>query len=212
MTASAPTQDTGPSGPPEANRGDRNENPPGLSLRELLREDLRTYDGNWSEPGFIAVAVHRFGNWRMGLRWKLLRAPMTVLYTLMARHVRIGYGIKLDYTVRLGRRVRIWHNGGMVLGARSIGDDVHIRQNTTFGVLRRNDHPGLKPVIGNRVDIGCGVCILGPVSVGDDSAIGANAVVLADVPPGSLAVGVPARVVRRKDTSAEAGAGPRPGD
>ncbi len=181
----------------EARLGDRNQNPSGLSLWELLREDLQTYDGDWSEPGFLAVAVHRFGNWRMGVRPKLLRAPLTVLYNMMARRVRIGYGIKLDYTVKLGRRVRIWHNGGMVLGARSIGDDVHIRQNTTFGVARRGADPRHKPMIGNRVEIGCGVCILGPVSVGEDSVIGANAVVLTDVPPCSLAVGIPARVIKR---------------
>ena len=47
-------------------------------------------------------------------------------------------GISLPYTVRLGRRVRIWHHSGMILHARSIGDDVHIRQNTTFGVVRRD--------------------------------------------------------------------------
>ncbi|MEW4566928.1 hypothetical protein AB1L88_03585 [Tautonia sp. JC769] len=200
MSIDAPTPTT-PEAPPEVNRGDRNLNPPGLSLWELLREDLRTHDGDWTEPGFLAVAVHRFGNWRMGLRPKPLRAPMTLLYKILARRVRIGYGIKLDYTVRLGRRVRIWHHGGMVLGARSIGDDVHIRQNTTFGVARRGDSPALKPVIGDRVDIGCGVCILGHVTIGDGSAIGANAVVLADVPPRSLAVGIPARVVKQLDAA-----------
>lgn len=196
-----------PEAPPEVNRGDRNLNPPGLSLRELLREDLRTYDGDWSEPGFLAVAVHRFGNWRMGIRSKPVRMPLTLLYTFLARRVRIGYGIKLDYTVTVGRRLRIWHHGGMVLGARSIGDDVNIRQNTTFGVARRGDHPGLKPVIGDRVDIGCGVCILGHVRIGDDSAIGANAVVLSDVPAGALAVGIPARVVRSRSRVEAAGTG-----
>jgi serine O-acetyltransferase len=203
MSIDAPPPST-PEAPPEVNRGDRNLNPPGLSLWELLREDLRTHDGDWTEPGFLAVAVHRFGNWRMGLRSKLLRAPMTLLYKILARRVRIGYGIKLDYTVMLGRRVRIWHHGGMVLGARSIGNDVHIRQNTTFGVVRRGDSPALKPVIGDRVDIGCGVCILGHVRIGDGSAIGANAVVLADVPPSSLAVGIPARVVKQFEAAAGA--------
>jgi serine O-acetyltransferase len=184
----------------EVRLGSRNQNPPGISLRQLLQEDLRTYDGDWTDPGFLAIAVHRFGNWRMGVKLKLFRAPLTVLYTLMARRIRIGYGIKLDYTVKLGRRVRIWHHGGMVLGARSIGDDVQIRQNTTFGVAHRGADPRLKPTIGNRVDIGCGVSILGPVSVGDDSVIGAHAVVLTNIPPRTVAVGVPARCVRRLGT------------
>jgi len=137
----------------------------------------------------------------MGLKPKVLRAPFSLLYRILYRWVRITYGIKLEYPVRVGRRLRIWHHGGMVLGAYSIGDDVHIRQNTTFGVAKRGDPPDRKPRIGNRVDIGCGACILGPVHIGDDSIIGANAVVLTDVPPGSLAVGVPARILQRRDSA-----------
>jgi serine O-acetyltransferase len=88
--------------------------------------------------------------------------------------------------------VRIWHHGGIVLGARAIGDDVHIRHNTTMGILARQALDG-KPIVGNRVDVGVGACILGPVTVGDDSVIGANSVVLRDLPPGSVVMGVPAR-------------------
>jgi serine O-acetyltransferase len=176
--------------------GDRNLNPPGISLFSLLREDLRTHEGKWSEQGFWAVAVHRFGNWRMGIPSKLLRAPFSVLYKLLARFVAITCGISLPYYVQLGRRVRIWHFGGMILHARSIGDDVHIRQNTTFGIARREGVYEL-PTIGNRVDIGCGVCILGAITVGDDCLIGANAVVINDLPAGSTAVGIPARVIKQ---------------
>ena len=179
---------------PPLNRGDRNENPAGIGLIALLREDLRTHDGQFFEQGLWAVAVHRLGNWRMGLP-KPLRAPMTILYRFLFKWVEWTCGISLPYTVRLGRRVRIWHHGGMILHARSIGDDVTIRQNTTLG-LARPDSPLEIPTIENRVDIGCGVCVLGNVCVGHDSRIGANAVVLSDIPPGSTAVGVPARVVR----------------
>jgi serine O-acetyltransferase len=83
----------------------------------------------------------------------------------------------------------------MVLGARSIGDDVHIRQNTTFGIPRRTELAA-KPIIGDRVDIGCGAVLLGHIHVGADSVIGANSVVTRDVPAGSLVVGNPARVVK----------------
>ncbi len=106
------------------NRGDRNLNPPDLGLFALLREDLRTHDRNPFEQGFWAVGVHRFGNWRMGVRPKLLRAPLTLLYRFLTKWVEWTCGVSLPYTVRLGRRVRIWHHGGMVLHARSIGDDV----------------------------------------------------------------------------------------
>jgi serine O-acetyltransferase len=177
-------------------RGDQNANPPGIGLIALLREDLRTHDGDPLEQGFWAVAVHRFGNWRMSVRPKLIRAPLSILYRFLFKWVEWTCGITLPYTVRLGRRVRIWHHGGMVLTARSIGDDVHIRQNTTFGLASR-DRPHAFPAIGDRVDIGCGACILGDVVVGDDSVIGANAVVVTDIPPRSIALGSPARAIGR---------------
>ncbi|HEY8750497.1 MAG TPA: hypothetical protein VIM11_21105 [Tepidisphaeraceae bacterium] len=176
------------------NRGERNMNPTGMGLFALLREDLRTHDGKIFEQGFWAVALNRFGNWRMGLP-KILRAPCTLMYRILAKQVEWTCGITLPYTVVLGRRVRIWHHGGMILNAAKIGDDVHIRQNTTFGVARRDQLHHL-PIIEDRVEIGCGVAILGSVTVGHDSVIGANAVVVKDVPPRSLAAGVPAKVVK----------------
>ena len=185
-------------------RGERNENPAGLGLFALLREDWVTHDRRFLEQGFWAVAVHRFGNWRMGVRPRVLRLPFSVLYKVLNKWVEWTCGISLPYTVKLGRRVRIWHHGGMILHARSIGDDVHIRQNTTFGIARRDQEFQL-PTIEDRVDIGCGAVILGAITVGHDSVIGANAVVLKDVPPNSVAVGVPARVVRSVASGAESG-------
>jgi serine O-acetyltransferase len=179
---------------PPLPRGDRNENPADVGFFRLLREDLRTHEGNLFEQGFWAVAVHRFGNWRMGVP-RLLRPPFTLLYRFLFKWVEWTCGITLPYTVKLGRRVRIWHHSGMILHARSIGNDVHIRHNTTFGVVRR-DHNREIPMIEDRVDLGCGVCVLGDVVVGHDSVIGSNSVVVADIPPYSVAVGAPARVVK----------------
>jgi serine O-acetyltransferase len=201
-TAPGPVEPSPPEGLPPLNRGDRNLNPPGVGLLALLREDLRTHDGNPFEPGFWAVAVHRFGNWRMGLRPKIVRAPASLLYRILSWAVELLGGIHLPYTVRLGRRVRIWHHGGIVLHARSIGDDVHIRHCTTFGIATRDQLRAI-PIIEDRVDIGCGVCVLGDVTIHHDSLIGANAVVVSDIPPYSTAVGIPARVVRRSPPSGE---------
>lgn len=197
MTTQATHLDTTPPPPAKAiavNHGQRNMNPAGIGLFALLREDLRTHDGKILEQGFWAVATHRFGNWRMSLP-KLLRMPCTLLYRFLEKWVEWTCGITLPYTVVLGRRVRIWHHGGMILNAARIGDDVHIRQNTTFGVARKDQLHHL-PVIEDRVDVGCGVAILGSITVGHDSMIGANAVVVKDVPPNSVAAGVPARVVK----------------
>jgi serine O-acetyltransferase len=132
----------------------------------------------------------------MGIRSKILRAPFSLLYKFLYKFVQWTCGISLLYTVKVGRRVRIWHHGGMILAARSIGDDCHIRQNTTMGVAHRGDHVSAKPIIEERVDIGCGAVILGAITVGHDSQIGANAVVIRDIPPYSVAVGVPAKVIK----------------
>ena len=88
-----------------------------------------------------------------------------------------------------------WHHGGIVIGAVRIGDDVHFRQNTTVGILSRNE-PERKPIIGDRVDVGAGACILGAVHVGDDVVVGANSVVVKDVAAGNTVFGVPARPVK----------------
>ncbi len=180
---------------PEWYQGRINNNPAGMSLLAILREDFRTHDRNLFEQGFWAVGVHRFGNWRMRVKPKVLRLPFSLLYKVLYKFVECTCGISLPYTVKLGRRVRIWHHSGIILSARSIGDDVQIRQNTTFGVLRTDHHFEL-PIIEDRVDIGCGAVILGGVRVGHDSVIGANAVVLQDIPARSVAVGIPARIVK----------------
>jgi serine O-acetyltransferase len=175
-------------------RGEADENPRELGLWALMREDLRTHDGNLLEQGFWAVAVHRFGNWRM--KWpKIIRLPLSILYRMLYKFVEWTCGISLPYTTKLGRRVRIWHHSGIILSARSIGDDVHIRQNTTMGVAR-TEHNFELPIIEDRVDMGVGAVILGGITVGRDSVIGANAVVLKDIPPYSVAVGVPAKVIK----------------
>src|SRR5437870_5654857 len=112
-TVSSVEQAMGWTAPGPLNCGERNGNPPGISLLSLLAEDLRTHDDNLFEQGFWAVAVHRFGNWRMGIRWKLFRAPLTLVYHCLNKWVELTCGISLPYIVTLGRRVRIWHHGGM---------------------------------------------------------------------------------------------------
>jgi len=182
-----------------------NQNPKGIGLLALLAEDFRTHDASLTEPGFWAVAIHRLGNARMDVRTRLLRAPLTLAYRALSTGVNWAWGIDLCYTVKLGRRVRIWHHGCIVLGARAIGDDVHIRHDTTLGLLCRQQ-PHDKPVIGNRVDIGAGACVLGAVRVEDDCVIGANSVVVKDLPHGTVAFGVPARPVNLRWLSSEAAA------
>ncbi|HEU4581224.1 MAG TPA: HAD-IIIC family phosphatase [Polyangiaceae bacterium] len=180
--------------PPVAERGRKNENPSELSFWELLKEDFVTHESSLFEQGFWAVANNRFGNWRMDVKNPLLRAPCTVAYRALEKGIEIFGGITLPYTTKLGRRVRLWHHGGMIIGARAIGNDVHIRQNTTIGVAQTWRDDDL-PIIEDGADIGCGASILGPVVVGRNAKLGANAVVLEDIPEGATAMGNPAQVL-----------------
>jgi serine O-acetyltransferase len=173
------------------------------SLWQLLREDLAAHRGDWTLPGFRSVAVCRFGQWRMGVRPKLLRAPLSVLYRWLFRRCRNVYGIELPYSVRLGRRVVFEHQGAIVIhGDSVIGDDCILRQGVTLG-NRHLDRPHDAPVLGRRVNVGAGAKILGPVHIGDGAVIGANAVVLGDVPAGATVVGIPARPLQRSEEPLE---------
>lgn len=163
------------------------------SLRALIAEDYAAHGRDWTKPGFRAVAAYRLGVWRMGIRSRLVRAPFTFLYHIFFRVCRNIYGIELPYTARIGRGVVFEHQGGIVIhGSTVIGDGTIVRQNCTLGIRSLDDLDGA-PVIGRNVDIGAGAVILGRVNVGDGAAVGANAVVLVDVPEGWLAVGVPAK-------------------
>jgi serine O-acetyltransferase len=104
------------------------------------------------------------------------------------------YGIEIGKDVELGRGVYFVHSLGIVIGGTAkIGDRVKFLGNNTVGTARNDGYP----IIEDDVLVGCGARVLGAIRVGARSVIGANAVVLSDVPPDSLAVGVPA-VVRPK--------------
>ncbi len=169
-----------------------------MGLWAQIREDYATHKRDWTLPGFRAVAVHRFGNWRMRVRPKLLRAPFSILYRMMFRHVRNHYGIELPYEVKLGRRVRFDHQGAVVIHGNSvIGDDCVLRQGVTLGNRRPEEHD-LAPTLGKGVSVGAGAKLLGPINIGDNAIIGANAVVLIDVPAGRTAVGIPGKLIEPK--------------
>jgi serine O-acetyltransferase len=174
--------------------GDRNTNPRDLPFWSLVAEDFRTNGSDIFRQGFWILFLHRFGNWRMDVRWKLLRAPLSLLYHILSKLGEMFFSIYLPYTTPVGRRVCIEHFGGMLLGARSIGNDVTIRQNTTFGIKDKSDL-NAKPTIEDHVDIGAGAVIIGNITVGEHATIGPNSVVMNDVPPNSFAIGVPARVM-----------------
>jgi serine O-acetyltransferase len=170
---------------------------------EQLREDWRTYDGDLTRQGLWVMLVYRFGRWRYTLRARPLRLPFSCLYKLLKLTTQILTGIDLPCETIVGRRFRIDHFGDIIISGDAVfGDDVIIRNGVTVGLR----HTGVRgaPIIGHRVDIGAGAKILGSITIGDDVGIGANAVVLTDVPANSIAVGVPARILPKKTNTAHA--------
>jgi serine O-acetyltransferase len=170
---------------------------PQPGLFALIKEDWVAHGRDWTRPGFRAVAAYRFGVWRMKVR-QPFRAPLSIVYRWMYRKCRNHYGIEVPYSAKIGRRVVFEHQHGIVIhGNSEIGDDSILRQGCTLG-NKSLDRPFDAPKLGKRVNVGAGAKILGAVTVGDDAVIGANSVVLKDVPADMIAVGLPAMNIAKK--------------
>lgn len=162
-----------------------------------IRADWRHYR-DITRQGLWVMSVYRFGQWRYTIKNKWLRKPFSFIYKILYVMIQIITGIELPCEAKVGKRFTIEHFGGIIISGDAVfGDDVIIRNGVTVGLR----HSGVRgsPTIGNRVDIGAGAKLLGPIIIGDDVLIGANAVVIKDVPACSIAVGVPARIIPRRD-------------
>ena len=117
---------------------------------------------------------------------------------MIQNSTRFFTGVDIHPAATLGRRLFIDHAEGVVIGETAVvGEDVLIYHQVTLGGT--STEPGKRhPTVGDRAVLGAGAKILGPVVVGADAKIGANAVVVRDVPDGKVAVGVPARLVGEK--------------
>jgi len=141
-------------------------------------------------PGVHALAGHRASHWLWHHRARL---PARAL----AECTRLLTGVDIHPAAKLSPGVFIDHATGVVIGETAeVGADVTIYQGVTLGGTSL-DHGKRHPTVGDRVIIGAGAKVLGPVTVGHDSQIGANAVVVKPVPPGSVVVGVPGQVIDR---------------
>ncbi len=162
-----------------------------MTLFQQIKDDWVNHGKDWTKPGFRALAYHRFGNWRMTVKPKVLRAPLSIIYRFLYRRARNLYGIELPYSAQIGAGVIIEHQHGIVVhGNAVIGSNCIIRQGVTIG-NRYMEKPTEAPVIGNNVNIGAGAKLLGNINIGDNVNIGANAVVIHHVEKNNLYVGFP---------------------
>ena len=140
-------------------------------------------------PGVHAVLWHRAAHW-------LYLHHRHFLARWISQHARNRTGIEIHPGATIGRRLVIDHGMGIVIGETAvIGDDCLLYQGVTLGGTGK-DQGKRHPTLGNNVMVGSEARVLGPFKVGDNARIAAGAVVLREVPPGSTAVGVPARIVR----------------
>jgi serine O-acetyltransferase len=141
-----------------------------------------------SYPGWRAVTAHRFVN-------VLYRANVPLLPRFLASISRFFTGIEIDPGAKIGKGVFIDHGIGVVIGETAeVGDGCTIYQGVTLGgtsLQRTKRHPTL----GRNVSVGSGAAIIGAITIGDGAKIGANSVVVKDVPPNATVVGIPGRVV-----------------
>lgn len=141
-----------------------------------------------SYPGFHAITAHRINHW-------LYRRHIPLVPRLFSEIVHRITGIDIHPGATIGRSFFIDHGTGVVIGGTAIiGDNVTLYQGVTLGgtsLERKKRHPTL----GNNVMVGIGAAVLGDITIGDNAKIGANSVVVKDVPPNSTVVGIPGRVV-----------------
>lgn len=140
-------------------------------------------------PGLHAVVSHRYAHF-------FYKHRMFFIARLISQISRSFTGIEIHPGAKIGKGLFIDHGMGIVIGETAeIGDNCTIYQNVTLGGTGK-DKGKRHPTVGDNVLIGCGAKVLGPFTVGNNSKIAANAVVLSEVPPNSTCVGVPARIVR----------------
>jgi serine O-acetyltransferase len=175
-------------------------------LFDTLREDIKTVFAEdpaarnilevvFLYPGLHALWSHRLAHWFWEHRLYFVARSMS-------HCARFVTGIEIHPGAKIGHRFFIDHGMGVVIGETAeIGDDVLIYQGVVLGgttLQKKKRHP----TIGNNVVIGSAAILLGPITVGDGARIGANSVVVGSVPPGSVVVGVPGRVVEDRQKTA----------
>jgi serine O-acetyltransferase len=172
-----------------------------MSLFARIREDIRSVmerdpaarsrlEVLLCYPGLWAVWFHCISHWLWRAR---LRLPARVL----SQVARFFTGVDIHPGAALGRRLFIDHASGVVIGETAIvGDDVTMYQGVTLGGTGK-EHGKRHPTVCDGVFIGNNANLLGNITVGENSRVGAGSVVLSDVPPNSTVVGVPAHIVYR---------------
>ena len=147
------------------------------------------------EQGVWAIVVYRFGRWTRTVKIPLVSLVLKIISFLLFKSIEIITGISLPVSVEIGKGLYIGHFGCIILHSNvKMGENCSIVTGITIGT-RGLGNTGV-PVIGDNVYIGVGAKILGGIKIGNNVKIGANAVVIDDVPDGATVVGIPAKIIK----------------
>lgn len=150
------------------------------------------FDAIISSPSIKAMCYHNMAN-------RLYKNKHHIWARILAQRARKITGIEIHPGASIGEDFFIDHGMGVVIGETAeIGDNVMLYHGVTLGGVGGDRHSKRHPTIEDDVIIGAGAKILGPITIGKGSKIGANAVVLKSVPPYSTAVGIPARIIEKR--------------
>ncbi|WP_018131258.1 serine O-acetyltransferase [Effusibacillus pohliae] len=168
-------------------------------MLKLIKEDIRTvFERDPAARSTFEVVLTYSGLhalWAYRIAHAFYKRRYYTLARFISQLARFFTGIEIHPGAKIGRRLFIDHGAGVVIGETAeIGDDVTIYQGVTLGGTGK-EKGKRHPTIGNNVLISSGAKVLGSITVGDNSKIGAGSVVLKPVPPNSTVVGVPGRVV-----------------
>lgn len=170
-----------------------------------FRDDLDLYvfisQKNWFillliKQGLWALAQHRFSHWvHTQVHLPVIRQFLKIFCSIWQKLIEIVAGIELPTQCKIGKGLYLPHAGGIVLHPKvKMGDYCTLSQDVTIGEGGRGEKKGT-PKLGDRVYIAPGARIFGDITIGNDVAIGANAVVTKDLPDNAVAAGIPAKII-----------------
>jgi serine O-acetyltransferase len=150
-------------------------------------------------PAMLSCVMYRLQHavWGYHGRLRFLVPPLKVILMIVGRFVEVYTGIWISPRAEVGPGLYIGHFGGVILGEVKMGSNCNLSPGVVLGQAVRGPKKG-RPTIGDRVYIAAGAKLFGKITIGDDVAIGANAVVTESLPDKAVAVGIPAKVISLK--------------
>lgn len=164
------------------------------SLVAQLRSDFRLHGGEWTNLAYYPVANYRFGRWASEHESAIVRAVGGKTYGALRLAIEIATGTVIHREAKIGKDLHLVHGWNVNIGPDAvIGDRVGVMHDVTIGT---NMERSGTPRIHDDAFIGTGARLLGPIEIGERARVGANSVVIGNVPADATAMGVPAKILR----------------